>query len=128
MTFLLLCLFFILNCIIIFLIIFIIKMPYYTTQDGTKLYYEDVGKGETILFLHGLCSSHLKIKNFINEFKSEYRCVYYDHRGHESSDIPKFHINIQTLAKDLNEIIEYLNLKDITIIDIQLVQPLYLII
>lgn len=91
-------------------------MPYYTTQDGTKLYYEDVGKGETILFLHGLCSSHLKIKNFINEFKSEYRCVYYDHRGHESSDIPKFHINIQTLAKDLNEIIEYLNLTDITII------------
>ena len=91
-------------------------MPYYTTQDGTKLYYEDVGKGETILFLHGLGSSHIKIKNFINEFKSEYRCVYYDHRGHEPSDVPNFHINIRTLAQDLNEIIEFLNLKDITII------------
>lgn len=91
-------------------------MPYYATQDGTKLYYEDIGKGETILFLHGLGSSHIKIKNFINEFKSEYRCVYYDHRGHEPSDVPNFHINIQTLARDLNEIIEYLDLKDITII------------
>ena len=91
-------------------------MPYYTTQDGTKLYYEDVGKGETILFLHGLGSSHIKIKSFINEFKSEYRCVYYDHRGHYPSDVPNFHINIRTLAQDLNEIIEFLNLKDITII------------
>ena len=91
-------------------------MPYLTVQDGTKIYYEDVGKGEVILFSHGLGSSHLKIKNFINEFKKDYRCVYYDQRGHESSDKPKIHMNIQTLAKDLNDLIEYLNLKDITII------------
>ena len=91
-------------------------MPYLTVQDGTKIYYEDYGKGETILFCHGLGSSHLKIKNFINEFKGQFRCVYYDHRGHESSDKPKMHMNIKTLAQDLNELIEYLNLKDITII------------
>ena len=91
-------------------------MPYLTVQDGTKIYYEDQGKGETILFCHGLASSHLKLKQFINEFKSEYRCVSYDHRGHESSEIPKIHMNLQTLAQDLNELIEYLDLKDITII------------
>lgn len=91
-------------------------MPYLTVQDGTKIYYEDIGQGETILFSHGLASSHLKIKNFINEFKDQFRCVYFDHRGHESSDKPKVHMNIKTLAQDLNELIEYLNLKDITII------------
>ena len=91
-------------------------MPYLTVQDGAKIYYEDTGKGETILILHGLGSSHLKIKNFINEFKSDFRVVCYDHRGHESSDVPKIHINLKTLAQDLNELIEYLNLKDITII------------
>ena len=91
-------------------------MPYLTVQDGTKIYYEDQGKGETILFCHGLASSHLKLKQFINEFKSEYRCVSYDHRGHESSEIPKIHMNLKTLAQDLNELIEYLDLKDITII------------
>ena len=91
-------------------------MPYLTVKDGTKIYYEDVGQGETIVFSHGLGSSHLKIKNFINEFKNGYRCVYYDQRGHESSDKPTMHMNIQTLAQDLNELIEYLNLKDITII------------
>ena len=91
-------------------------MPYLTSFDGTKIYYEDVGTGETILFSHGIASSHLKIKNLINEFKSEYRCVYYDQRGHEATDTPKIHLNVQSLAKDLNEIIEYLNLKEITII------------
>ena len=91
-------------------------MPYLTVQDKTKIYYEVQGKGETILFCHGLGSSHLEIKQFINEFKSEYRCVSYDHRGHESSDKPKIHMNVKTLAQDLNELIEYLDLKDITII------------
>ena len=91
-------------------------MPYLTSFDGTKIYYEDVGTGETILFSHGIASSHLKIKNLINEFKSEYRCVYYDQRGHEATDTPKIHLNVESLAKDLNEIIEYLNLKEITII------------
>ena len=91
-------------------------MPFLTVSDGTKIYYEDVGKGETILFAHGLSSSHLKIINFINEFKKDFRCVYFDQRGHESSDTPKMHMNIKRLGQDLNELIEYLNLKDITII------------
>lgn len=42
-------------------------MSYLTMKDGVKIYYEDHGKGETILFLHGLNSSHLKIKNFIEK-------------------------------------------------------------
>ena len=93
-------------------------MPYLVVDDGTKIYYEETGKDkpETILILHGLGSSHLKIKNFINQFKSDYHVVCYDHRGHEDSDIPKIHINVQRLAKDLNELIQYLALKNINII------------
>ena len=47
-------------------------MPMFTTTDGTKLYYEDTGKGPTLVFCHGLNSSHLAIKNFIDEFRNEY--------------------------------------------------------
>lgn len=91
------------------------NMSYLTMCDGTKIYYEDYGEGETILFSHGLNSSHLKIKNFINEFKDEYRIVCYDQRGHEFSDRPTKHLNIKTLGQDLNEIITALNLDNINL-------------
>ncbi len=91
-------------------------MPYLTMLDGTKIYYEDHGQGETILFSHGLNSSHLAIKSFINEFRGEYRVVFYDQRGHEASDRSKMHMNIKTLGQDLGELIEALDLCDVTAI------------
>ena len=93
-------------------------MPFYSVDDGTKIYYEETGKDkkETVLIIHGLGSSHFKLKNFINEFKSDYHVICYDHRGHGSSDSPKIHINIPRLAKDLNELIEFLGLKEINVI------------
>ena len=77
-------------------------MPYLATTDGTKIYYEDKGRGETLIFCHGLNSSHLAIKNFIDEFSGEYRTVCYDQRGHASSDRAKIHMNVKTLGQDLH--------------------------
>ena len=91
-------------------------MPYFAVSDWTKIYYEDCGQGETILFAHGLGSSHMELKPFIDEFRGNFRCVCYDHRGHGASDRSKIHMNVKRLGQDMNELIEYLNLKDITII------------
>ena len=46
-------------------------MPYLTSFDGTKIYYEDVGKGETILFSHRAYNKTKKLKIGINIFKNE---------------------------------------------------------
>ena len=91
-------------------------MPYLAMQDGTKIYYEDQGMGEVLLFVHGLQSSHLKIMPFINEFKGQYRCICYDHRGHEASDMAQKHLNVRTLGQDLHTLIEYLGVSEITAI------------
>lgn len=92
-------------------------MPYLVMSDSTKIYYEERGKGnQTLLFAHGLNSSHLKIKNFIDEFQDEYRIVCYDQRGHEASDRAIKHMNVKRLGQDMNEIIQYLDIKDIVVI------------
>ena len=91
-------------------------MPYLAVCDGTKIYYEDYGRGETILFSHGLSSSHLELRQFIGEFQNKYRCICYDQREHEASEKSKFHMNVKTLGQDMNGLIEHLNLKDITVI------------
>ena len=56
-------------------------MSMFATSDGTKLYYEDTGTGPALVFCHGLNSSHLAIKAFIDEFRGEYRCICYDQRA-----------------------------------------------
>ena len=91
-------------------------MPYLLTSDSVKIYYEDHGQGETLLFSHGMNSSHLVIKDFIDEFKGDYRLVYYDHRGHGASDRATSNMNLQTLGRDLRELIEALELDDVTVI------------
>lgn len=91
-------------------------MPYLTMSDKTRIYYEDWGKGETLVFSHGLCSSHLELRDFMHEFTKDYRCICYEQRGHGASDHPGIHMNVKRLGQDLHEIIEYLNLKDITAI------------
>ena len=91
-------------------------MPYMTTSDGVKIYYEDHGQGETLLFSHGMNSSHLRIKNFIDDFKGDYRLVCYDHRGHGASERASINMNLQRLGRDLRELIEALELDDVTAI------------
>lgn len=90
-------------------------MAYLTVTDGTKIYYEDYGEGEVILFSHGLNGSHLNFKRIMGEFEDDYRIICYDQRGHESSGKPAKHMNVETLGRDLNDLITSLNLTDINL-------------
>jgi 3-oxoadipate enol-lactonase len=63
-------------------------MPYAKTKDGVKLYYEDVGQGEPILFVHEFASDHREWEPQLREFGKRYRCVAYAARGYTPSDVP----------------------------------------
>ena len=91
-------------------------MSYLKTSDGIKLYYEDCGVGEVLIFLHGLNSSHKINKDFYDEFRDEFRVILYDQRGHGDSDKSDIHMNVKRLGQDLKEIIDALNLDDVTLI------------
>ncbi len=93
-------------------------MSYLTMSDSTKIYFEETGKDkkQTLLFAHGLNSSHLKVKEFLDQFRQDYHVVCYDQRGHEASDRTFKHMNVQRLGQDMHELITYLDLKDIVVI------------
>ena len=90
-------------------------MSYLTVSDGAKIYFEDYGQGEPIIFSHGLNGSHSNFKKIIKEFEDDYRIICYDQRGHGYSDKSTVHMNIKTLAQDLNELINYLDLRLINV-------------
>jgi proline iminopeptidase len=64
------------------------KMPYATTSDNVKLYYEETGQGTPILFVHEFASDHRGWEPQMREFGKRYRCIAYSARGYTPSDVP----------------------------------------
>src|SRR5665213_4114071 len=63
-------------------------MPYAVTSDSVKLYYEEVGQGTPILFVHEFASDHRGWEPQLCEFGKRYRCITYSARGYTPSDVP----------------------------------------
>jgi len=63
-------------------------MPYATTPDKVKLYYEEVGQGTPILFVHEFASDHRGWEPQLREFGKRHRCITYSARGYTPSDVP----------------------------------------
>jgi pimeloyl-ACP methyl ester carboxylesterase len=63
-------------------------MPYALTSDKVKLYYEEVGQGTPILFVHEFAGDHRSWEPQLREFGKRYRCIAYAARGYKPSDVP----------------------------------------
>lgn len=63
-------------------------MPFAITPDNVKLYYEEVGQGTPILFVHEFAGDHRSWEPQLREFGKRYRCIVYAARGYKPSDVP----------------------------------------
>ena len=93
-------------------------MSYLNLSNGEKLYYEDTGEGEhTLIMMHGWTSTHEVFSPCVPEISKKARCIIYDHRGHgKSKEANHDHVTMDTLASDLNELIQSLGLRNITLL------------
>ncbi len=64
-------------------------MPYATTDDGVKLYFEEVGAGTPIVFVHEFAADHRSWEAQMRHFGRRYRCITYSARGYPPSDVPE---------------------------------------
>lgn len=92
-------------------------MAYFLVDDNAKLFYEVTGEGEkTIVFIHGWSAHHLFFKKQIPELEKKYKIVNYDLRGHGLSEVTENGYTIKRYARDLKNLIDFLDLKDVILV------------
>jgi pimeloyl-ACP methyl ester carboxylesterase len=64
-------------------------MPYLSTDDGVKLYYEEAGSGLPIVFVHEFAGDYRSYEAQMRHFSRRYRCVVYNARGYPPSEVPQ---------------------------------------
>src|SRR6478735_3408023 len=65
------------------------EMSEFITRDGMKIYYNDWGTGQPVVFSHGWPLSADAFEDPILFLASHgYRCIAHDRRGHGRSDQP----------------------------------------
>jgi len=74
------------------------------------LNYENLGEGETLIFLHGLGSSGRDWELQVEHFSKRYQVVTLDARGHGQSDKPPGPYSMPLFAQDTAALIEALDI------------------
>lgn len=92
-------------------------MPMFEANDGTQLFYEDWGHGKPVFFFNSWGLDSRMWSQLMLELNTRgMRCIAYDRRGHGRSDHPGTGYNYDRLTADAAELIEHLQLRDITFI------------
>lgn len=92
-------------------------MSTFSTQDGTEIYYKDLGAGQPVLFSHGWpLSSDAWDAQMVFLGQHGYRVIAHDRRSHGRSAQTFYGNNMDCYADDLAELIEHLDLNDIVLV------------
>jgi pimeloyl-ACP methyl ester carboxylesterase len=65
-----------------------VSLPHLPTDDGVKLYYEDIGSGIPIVFVHEFAGDTRSYETQVRYFSRSYRCVVFNARGYPPSEVP----------------------------------------
>ena len=87
------------------------------SNEPVKIYYEDLGKGKPVVFIHGWPLSGSMWEYQVTQLSQQgLRCIIYDRRGFGKSDRPFSGYDYNTMAGDLKSLLNELNLIDVTLV------------
>jgi 3-oxoadipate enol-lactonase len=78
---------------------------------GINIVYDDLGKGDVIVFIHGQPFNRSMWKYQADVFKKDYRLIIPDLRGYGQSDIPEKSTLLDELAMDIIHLLEELKIQ-----------------
>ena len=90
-------------------------MPYQQCR-GADLYYEDVGNGPAIVFLHGVMASHQFFEPQLVDLAADFRTIGLDFRGHGRSEKVELGHTVAQYARDVRSLIEALDLEHVVLV------------
>ncbi len=64
-------------------------MPYATTDDGMRLYFEETGSGQPVIFVHEFAGDLRSYELQMRHFGKRYRAIAFNARGFPPSDVPE---------------------------------------
>ncbi len=78
------------------------------TRNGVSTYYESIGKGTPIVFIHPFSTSGYIWTFQLSAFAQTNQCIVVDHRGHGRSDKPQQGYDIKEIAADVLAVLDAL--------------------
>lgn len=63
-------------------------MSYARAEDGTRLYYEEVGSGTSVIFIHEFAGDYRSWEPQMRLFARLFRCIVYSARGFPRRTFP----------------------------------------
>jgi pimeloyl-ACP methyl ester carboxylesterase len=64
-------------------------MPYVTTDDGVRLFFEETGSGRPLILVHEFAGDMRSFEAQMRHFGKRYRTISYNARGYPPSDVPE---------------------------------------
>ncbi len=89
-------------------------MPYFTTQDGCRLFYETQGvksSKRVVVFLNGTMQTTLHWKTHATALKDHFQVVMYDARAQGQSDLSGRELSLEVHAEDFSQLLDYLRVE-----------------
>ena len=87
-------------------------MAMISIADGTSLYCQDLGEGQTVVLLHGGCMSHRVWESQVHSLlEAGFRVVTPDLRGHGASDKPASPYSAEMYAADISALLDALDIE-----------------
>lgn len=92
-------------------------MAFFKAQDDTELFYNDAGHGTPVILIHGWpATSEMFEYQTTALLERGFRVIAYDRRGFGKSAQPAGGYDYDTLASDLNSLIEHLELDEVALV------------
>jgi pimeloyl-ACP methyl ester carboxylesterase len=83
-------------------------MAFATTSDGVRLFYDSVGQGTPLVFVHEFGGNHWSWEPQVHYFSRRHRCITFSARGYPPSDVPDS-VEQYSQARAAEDIIDVMN-------------------